>query len=66
MADRWQGRGNLIDSRYVWLPIQFQDGRVVIEWIDQWDLGWLDRPGRTDIPVGRDRRTDILVCPTAD
>jgi len=56
MADRWRGNGNLIDSRYVWLPIQFQDGRVVIEWMDQWDLRWFDSPRRTDIPV----------CPTAN
>ena len=53
MADRWRGNGNLIDSRYVWLPIQFDGDRVVIEWMDHWDLRWFDKAGRTDIPVGR-------------
>jgi len=43
MADIWKGDGNLIDSRYVWLPIQLGDGRLVIEWRDEWDLSWFDK-----------------------
>jgi hypothetical protein len=39
MADRWNAR-NLTDSRYTWLPVEFEGGRVVLEWMDQWDLGW--------------------------
>jgi beta-galactosidase len=41
MADRWNPE-NLADSRYVWLPVGFDNGRVVIEWIDEWDLSWFD------------------------
>jgi beta-galactosidase len=43
MADRWKGDGNLIDSRYLWLPIQFDQERLVIGWRDEWDLSWFDR-----------------------
>ena len=32
MADRWKG------GRYVWLPIRFEDGRVVLRWLDEWNL----------------------------
>jgi len=41
MADRWIP-GNLTDSRYIWLPIKFEDGRPVLNWIDEWDLSWFD------------------------
>ncbi len=41
MADRWRPE-NAIDGRYVWLPIQFRDGRLVIEWMDEWDLSLFD------------------------
>jgi len=44
MADIWRG-GNLINSRYIWLPVQFEDGRLVIEWRPEWDLGWFDQRG---------------------
>ena len=42
MADRWRPE-NPIDGRYVWLPIQFEGERVVIEWLDEWNLDWFDR-----------------------
>lgn len=45
MADRWNP-DNLQDSRYLWLPIMFEKGLPVIQWQDEWDLGWFDRPGR--------------------
>ena len=35
MADRWK-RHNLQDSRYIWLPMRFEDGRPVIDWVDAW------------------------------
>lgn len=36
MADRWKPH-NQIDSRYVWLPIQFdKKGTPFLEWIDSW------------------------------
>ena len=44
MADRWRPE-NAIDGRYVWLPVLFRNGRVEIEWRDEWDLGAFDRPG---------------------
>ena len=44
MADRWN-RENLADSRYVWLPVAFEDGRAAVGWVEEWDLGWFDRKG---------------------
>jgi arylsulfatase A-like enzyme len=38
MADRWQPK-DAIDGRYVWLPVLFRNGRVELEWRDEWDLG---------------------------
>lgn len=35
MFDRWN-KTNLIDSRYIWLPLTFKDGKPVIEWKDKW------------------------------
>lgn len=36
MFDRWRPE-NLLDSRYVWLPIDFdQNGVPVIDWIESW------------------------------
>jgi beta-xylosidase len=37
IADRWNA-DNAIDGRYIWLPIRFKDGKIQIEWHDQWDL----------------------------
>jgi len=37
MGDRWTPK-NPIDGRYIWLPIQFEDGKPVIRWFDEWDL----------------------------
>ena len=39
MGDKWNPR-DLKDSRYQWLPIQFKDNKLVIEWMDKWDLSW--------------------------
>jgi Glycosyl hydrolases family 43 len=38
MADRWS-KIDLVDSRYVWLPLRFESGRPTLEWTEQWDLG---------------------------
>jgi hypothetical protein len=35
--DRWN-KTNLKDSRYVWLPIEFDGEKMKIQWMDQWDL----------------------------
>lgn len=37
MFDRWKKR-NLIDSRYVWLPLIFESGRPVIRWQDSFNI----------------------------
>lgn len=38
MGDRWNSE-DLGDSRYVWLPLTFtEDGRMVLEWQDEWRL----------------------------
>jgi hypothetical protein len=44
MADRWRPK-NAIDGRYVWLPIEFREGKPAIEWRDRWDLGVFDETG---------------------
>lgn len=42
MADRWTPK-NAIDGRYVWLPLTFEGGRMVLRWLDEWDLGYFDK-----------------------
>lgn len=37
MGDRWTP-ANAIDGRYIWLPIQFDGERFIIEWKDTWSL----------------------------
>ncbi len=37
MADIWKPK-NLEDSRYIWLPIRFENGKPIIEWKDEWNL----------------------------
>lgn len=37
MFDRWN-KTDLQSSRYVWLPIRFEDEKMVIEWKDEWKL----------------------------
>ncbi len=37
MFDRWN-KTNLADSRYVWLPLVFENGKPVIEWNERWRL----------------------------
>jgi len=37
MADKWTPK-NAIDGRYLWLPIKFENGKMVIEWKDKWTL----------------------------
>ena len=38
MADIWRPR-HPIDARYIWLPIEFEDGKPVIRWRDEWEIG---------------------------
>jgi len=35
IADRWNEK-NLSDSRYIWLPISFEEDRLAIHWHDKW------------------------------
>jgi beta-galactosidase len=37
IADRWNPH-DLKDSRYLWLPIEWQDDTMTIPWKDDWDL----------------------------
>lgn len=37
MADRWNPV-DLGDSRYVWLPVQWDGPAMRLEWMDEWDL----------------------------
>jgi hypothetical protein len=37
MADRWNPK-NLVDSRYIWLPITFEDQKPVIRWYKEWKI----------------------------
>lgn len=41
MADRWNPK-NAIDGRYVWLPVRFREGRIRLEWMDEWDLEFFE------------------------
>jgi len=35
MGDRWN-KTNLVDSRYVWLPLSFENGKFKMEWQQEW------------------------------
>ncbi len=37
MADRWVG-WNLVESKYVWLPIRLDEEIPYVEWVDSWSL----------------------------
>jgi hypothetical protein len=37
MGDRWRP-DNLVDSRYVWLPVQFTGEKFIIPWMNSWSL----------------------------
>ena len=40
-ADRWKPKDH-VDGRYIWLPIQFEEGIPFIKWYDEWDLSIFD------------------------
>ena len=42
MADRWNPR-DLKDSRYLWLPVQFNNGQPYVAWTDQWNLSFFEK-----------------------
>ena len=37
MGDRWF-KDNLRDSRYVWLPVFPEEGKITIKWMDSWEI----------------------------
>lgn len=37
IGDRWTP-SNAVNASYIWLPVQFEDGRPVLKWLDKWDL----------------------------
>ena len=37
MGDRWNP-DNLSDSRYVWLPVEWENGRMTIKWTNEWKI----------------------------
>ena len=37
MADVWRPK-NPIDGRYMWLPIEFSNGKPILQWRDSWSL----------------------------
>jgi len=41
MADRWS-RHHLNDSRYIWVPIEFENNELKLHWKDEWDLKFFD------------------------
>ncbi len=43
MADRWNPE-NPVEGKYIWLPISFADGKLILEWKDAWDLSVFDEP----------------------
>jgi hypothetical protein len=45
MADQWN-KTNLPASRYVWLPIDFKDGKIGIAWRDSWPLNQFHEAGK--------------------
>ena len=42
MADIWRPR-HPSDARYIWLPIEFEEGKPVIRWRDVWNLSELEQ-----------------------
>lgn len=42
MADRWKPT-DPIDGRYIWLPIEINNGKPVLKWYDRWSLEIFDK-----------------------
>lgn len=49
MGDRWNS-GDLSESRYVWLPVEFQEGdKIALRRYDNWTLKELENKGTYDV-----------------
>ena len=35
--------GEMCDARYIWLPVQFENGIPYIEWMDSWTLDFFNK-----------------------
>jgi hypothetical protein len=46
LGDRWTPE-NAIDGRYIWLPVEFENGRFIIHWRDSWRLDDLPKYAQT-------------------
>lgn len=46
MFDIWQPE-NPISGRYIWLPINFVDNKMTIDWLDKWNLKQFDKKSKT-------------------
>ena len=40
---RNKGQSVYADGRYVWLPVEWEDGRFILRWRDEWDLSIFDK-----------------------
>lgn len=56
MGDRWSSpevsgtSGDLRDSRYVWLPVEFdQNGKMILRYYDEWKLEDLEFKGKVEL-----------------
>ena len=56
MGDRWSSSdvsgtsGDLRDSRYVWLPVEFdQNGKMILRYYDEWTLEDLEFKGKIEL-----------------
>ena len=61
-ADRWN-QSDFIDSRHIWLPVLWRDGRPYLEWMDEWDLGIFDRDPRAPRAALERRRFLTVAAP---
>ena len=43
MGDRWRPQ-EAVFGYYIWLPIEWEDGKPVIKWHDEWNLSFFDHP----------------------
>jgi beta-xylosidase len=51
MADRWRPQ-EVVFGYYIWLPIEWEDGKPVIRWHDEWKLSDFDLQKPSPTPAG--------------
>jgi len=45
IADRWHPN-NAIDGRYIWLPIQWEQDKPFLKWLDNWSLDFFKKKSK--------------------